>query len=307
MTSRTVRFQPYQDTDGNYEPLLDFVRLHAPLLEPGFDAPQETTGSWDHGEQYTSHKYGWQYGTERGIKLSFNEEYEERAMGTAVSGVAVETFGLPEANHLGIRCERNWHDPRYIEMQVEGPEEAVETIEAHFRQQFGTEPAPTEDQLRMQEASAEVSIRVGAWQAAEMQARSVLSRKPDSVTALFCLGVALAVQRNLDEAEAYLRRAVELDPTHYDALYNLGQVCIDRQEYEKAVEQFRKALKIAPDNHPAHYKIGVALEKAGKREEAVAAYKEAVRTAPNPGQVFHYTGMDFEEKANEALERLGAS
>src|SRR5687767_9325865 len=180
MTSRTVRFQPYQDTDGNYQPLLDFARLHAPLLEPGFDAPQETSGFWDQGEQQADHKYGWQYGTERGIKLSFNEEYEERTMGTAVSGVSVETFGLLGGNHLGIRCERNWHDPRYIEMQVEGPEQAVETIEADFRQQFGTEPTPTEDQLQVQEMYAELSIRAGAWPAAEMQARTVLSQKPDS-------------------------------------------------------------------------------------------------------------------------------
>jgi tetratricopeptide (TPR) repeat protein len=60
----------------------------------------------------------------------------------------------------------------------------------------------------------------------------------------------------------------------------------------------------APDNGPVLYRLGDALEKLGKAAEAIAAFRDAVRTAPNPGQVWGYSGLDFEVRPKEALRRL---
>jgi tetratricopeptide (TPR) repeat protein len=70
---------------------------------------------------------------------------------------------------------------------------------------------------------------------------------------------------------------------------------------------YLKALALSPDNHPAFYTLGVALERLGLADEALEAYRNALRTAPNPGQVAHYTGLDFEVRSQEAIGRLEAA
>jgi tetratricopeptide (TPR) repeat protein len=302
--TKTVRYQPYRDADGNYAPLVDFVRRHAPVLQPGFDAPAAQSDNWNKSEPYVSEESGWQYGSEVGIKVSFREEYEQRAMGIAVSGVTVATFGLNHDRYVAITCERNWYDPRYIELSVQGPGKAIEQIAEAFAREFGSEQTPTPEQLRKDLVSAEVSVRARAWDAAEMQAREILKHQPDNAQALFYLGVALAAIGKHDEAAQYLARAVEADPANYDAWYNLGNVSFEEGRYEEAITQLRRSLEISPDNHPVLYRLGLALEKTGKIEEAIEAYEIALRTAPNPGQVLGYRGLDFEPQAKEALQRL---
>ena len=304
MPTKTVRYQPYRDADGNYAPLVDFVRRHAPILQPGFDAPTAQSDNWNKSEAYVSEESGWQYGSKVGIKVSFREEYEQRAMGIAVSGVTVSTFGLDNERHVAITCERNWHDPRYIELSVQGPGASIEQIAEAFEREFGAEQAPTPEQLRQDLVSADVSVRARAWDAAEGRAREILKYQPDNAQALFYLGVALAATSKYDEAALYLARAVEADPANYDAWYNLGNVSIEQGRYEEAVTQLRRSLEVSPDNHPVLYRLGLALEKTGKTKEAIDAYQEAIRTAPNPGQVWGYRGLDFEPQAKEALQRL---
>ncbi len=120
----------------------------------------------------------------------------------------------------------------------------------------------------------------------------------------FAGGVAAARRQDYDEAERLLKLAVERDASHYDAWYNLGLVHFFRDRFTDAVDCFRRVLAISADNHPAWFQLARALEKLGHSDEALDAYRAAVRTSPNPHNAFHFTGMDFTEKAESAIERL---
>jgi hypothetical protein len=137
MASRTVRYQPYHDSDLNSAPLLSFIRRHVTLLDPDFREP--STDEWrESQEQRDWHMITVRLsGREKGYRMTYDELLEPRASGIVASGVTVEAFGLPEGCEISVRCERSWHDPRYIELSVSGPEPAVQAIEAAFAREFG--------------------------------------------------------------------------------------------------------------------------------------------------------------------------
>jgi tetratricopeptide (TPR) repeat protein len=139
-----------------------------------------------------------------------------------------------------------------------------------------------------------------------MRARSVLKWQPDNLDAAFILGTALLAQKKYSEGEELLRRVVAGNDQHVDAWYNLGNVMLETGTPSEAELYYLKALALSPDNHPAFYTLGLALERLGVPDEALEAYRNALRTAPNPGQVAHYTGLDFEVKAAESIARLEA-
>jgi tetratricopeptide (TPR) repeat protein len=230
-------------------------------------------------------------------------------MGIAVSGVTVEAFGLPPGCEFWIKCERYWYDPRYLELRLSGPEQAVRAIAGAFESEFGpNQDQPlSETQIRVELVSAESSLRVGAWPAAQMRARTVLKWQPDNLDAAFILGTALLAQKQYSEGEDLLRRVVAGNDKHVDAWYNLGNVTLETGRPGEAELYYLKALALSPDNHPAFYTLGAALERLGLADEALEAYRNALRTAPNPGQVAHYTGLDFEVRSQEAIARLEAA
>ncbi|HEX8218997.1 MAG TPA: tetratricopeptide repeat protein [Chloroflexia bacterium] len=306
--SRNIRYQPYLDQDQNSAPLLDFLKRHVNVLDPGFKAPpdewtEERKDSDMDMVRITS------CGTVQGYRVSYNETYESRAMGIAVSGVTVEAFGLPPGCEFWIKCERYWYDPRYLELRVSGPEQAAQAVADAFASEFGSnqEQPLSETQARVELVSAESSLRVGAWQAAEMRARAVLKWQPDNLDAAFILGAALLAQKQYTEGEDLLRWVVARNEKHVDAWYNLGNVTLETGRAYEAELYYLKALALSPNNHPAFHTLGVALERLGLADEALEAYREALRTAPNPGQVAHYTGLDFEVRSQEAIARLEAA
>lgn len=308
--SRNIRYQPYSDQDQNSTPLLGFLKGHITVLDPQFEAPPEEwtekteDSDWDNMRVSTC-------GINQGYRVTYNQSYEPRAMGIAVSGVTVEAFGLPPGYEFWIKCERYWYDPRYLELRVSGPEQAVQVIADAFAEEFGSnqEQPLSEAQARMELVSAESSLRARAWPAAEMRARTVLKWQPDNPDAAFILGVALIARKedkDYVKAEKLLRQVVTQNDRHVDAWYNLGHVMLETGRPAEAELYYIKALALSPDNHPAFYTLGLTLEQLGVPDEALEAYRNALRTAPNPGQVAHYTGLDFEVRAEESIARLEA-
>lgn len=306
--SRNIRYQPYFDQDQNSTPLLDFLKRHVSVLDPEFKAPPDEWAEKIEDSDIDRVRIT-SCGGVQGYRVTYNEAYESRAMGIAVSGVTVEAFGLPPGCEFRMKCERYWYDPRYLELWLSGPEQAVQAIADAFVGEFGPnqEQPLSETQVRVELVSAESSLRVGAWQAAEMRAKTVLKGQPDNLDAAFILGTALLAQKQYEEGEDLLRLVVAGNDKHVDAWYNLGNVTLETGRPGEAELYYLKALALSPDNHPAFHTLGVALERLGLADEALEAYRNALRTAPNPGQVAHYTGLDFEVRSQEAIARLEAA
>jgi hypothetical protein len=253
MVERTIRYQPFKTTDGDYETLLGFVRKNVMLLSPDFDPPATRTPEWvePEGERHYWTRRGWSQGDgKRGFIVTFRQTIEPRYDGIAASGVVVETYGLPAEMELMVTCERSWFEPRYLELRVAGPETAVDGVVRAFEGEFGPIAGriPGQQELDTELIGIRSALRWQEWGAAKRRAAYILQFRPDDPEALFALGVASGATGDVQQALDLLARAVVLAPEHHDAWYNLGIAYIESGEPQKALEALERARSLSPTN-----------------------------------------------------------
>ncbi len=95
-------------------------------------------------------------------------------------------------------------------------------------------------------ATARAAISRGQLDSAESTLWSVLSTDPNQPEALTLLGIIRGRQKRYAEAEALLRRALQLDPTLLVARRNLASALIAQNNTDGAIEQYKEVVKRAP-------------------------------------------------------------
>jgi len=105
----------------------------------------------------------------------------------------------------------------------------------------------------------------------------VLNRNPNSARTLNFIGYTWAEEgRNLDQAEKYIKKALELEPGAGYIMDSLGWVYFQRGEYEKAMQWLQEALeKAGPDAEILEH-IGDTYLKLGNRDKAIESYERAL-------------------------------
>jgi tetratricopeptide (TPR) repeat protein len=128
------------------------------------------------------------------------------------------------------------------------------------------------------------------------------------------LGILLCGLRRFDEAEAVLKRGLEVAPTSLElsldlgrffliradaknakiafaralvnaprnprALHGSGLALLYERELERAAERFRQVLAIEPDHLPAQLDLAHCLLQLGQSDAAIASLRATVRAAP---------------------------
>jgi len=117
------------------------------------------------------------------------------------------------------------------------------------------------------------SISQGNLSEAIEQYRSALSAepaRPGAAGAWMDLGVALKDLAEYEEAEACLRKAVEIDAQNGDAWFNLGSLLArNLHRYAEAVEFFKKAIECNPSDEDATCFAAEALTRDSRAGEAM--------------------------------------
>jgi len=90
------------------------------------------------------------------------------------------------------------------------------------------------------------------WKEAEAELKKSIELSPGYATAHHWYGILLEIEGRNAEAKAELARALEINPLSYNFLADLGQVYYYNREYDKAKEYCLKALEIYPDFNFAH-------------------------------------------------------
>ena len=112
--------------------------------------------------------------------------------------------------------------------------------------------------------------------------KSVLKSEPDNVDALRFLAATYKLQdKRLADAEALLRRALEIAPDFLQASVDLGTLLISRNKHVDGIGVFEDAIKRHPDSAVAWAGLGSANSMGGYPEKAVEAYKKSIEL--NPG------------------------
>jgi Flp pilus assembly protein TadD len=175
---------------------------------------------------------------------------------------------------------------------------------AEARRYLADLPAVTVDQ-RLQVRQAEAALLRDANDniAAYTVLKQALVEHPDSPELLYDAAMVAEKLDKLDEAEASLRRVVELKPDDAQALNALGYTLVDRtQRTSEGFALIEKAHKLAPDDPFILDSMGWAFYRLGKLDDAEMYLSRAMTQRPD-AEIAAHLGEVLWKKGDVARAR----
>ncbi|HUQ36703.1 MAG TPA: tetratricopeptide repeat protein [Aestuariivirga sp.] len=131
--------------------------------------------------------------------------------------------------------------------------------------------------------------------------------RPDFAEAHNNLGIALKDQDRLDDAIASFGKALQIKPGFAEAHNNLGIALKGQNRLDEAIASFGKALQIRPDNAEAHSNLGVAMQGQRRLEEAIASFNKALQIKPYYAEAHNNLGIALKDqnRPDEAIASFG--
>lgn len=96
----------------------------------------------------------------------------------------------------------------------------------------------------------------------------------------FHLGMVHDQLDQLEEAEAHLKRAVELAPRDLAPRQALAQLLVKQKRLDEAAEHLVIAIQLKPGDWTLLRSLAILRERQGRHAEAIATYQQALSTAP---------------------------
>ena len=135
---------------------------------------------------------------------------------------------------------------------------------------------------------------------AEAELRKAVDLKPDLADAHNNLGKVLFDRGERSAAEAELRKAIELNPGLADGHYFFGILLKERGVTDGAESEFRKAIQLKPGYPEAHNFLGLLLYQRGEASEAEKEYRKAVELRPGYPEPHNNLGLIFRKQGKPA-------
>jgi adenylate cyclase len=114
---------------------------------------------------------------------------------------------------------------------------------------------------------------------AEAYSRRALELGPEIAEAHASRGLALSLSRRHEEAEREFDTAIRLDPKLYEAHYFYARAEFQQGKYEEAVREYLEASRVRPEDYQALLLVDSPLTSLGRHEEARAASRKGVEVA----------------------------
>jgi tetratricopeptide (TPR) repeat protein len=125
------------------------------------------------------------------------------------------------------------------------------------------------------------------WDLAYESLAKAERRNPDTAQVRFVSAVLNDAKGRYDEAEADLKRAVEIEPVNGDLWRQLGIVYKHKNQADNALRAFQKALELQPDYFRNYSELAGFYYDRFDFDQAVVQYKKMVETAPGLAEA-HY-------------------
>jgi len=168
-------------------------------------------------------------------------------------------------------------------------------------------------------ALARTQVFAGQYKDAQDSADSAILLNNTNSNAHAVKAWALDFQDNTLEAEASIKRALELDPNNALAHAYYSEILVDSfyggtgavGAIEKAIEESKVAIALAPDTLETHRARGYVFEATGNYEEAIREYEAAIAVNANVADLHlalgrNYRTLGIYDKAVEEFTRANA-
>jgi tetratricopeptide (TPR) repeat protein len=85
---------------------------------------------------------------------------------------------------------------------------------------------------------------------------------------LSSLGYIASQRGQNEEAERFLRRAIELDPKSYPPYHDLGRLLVKTRRYDEALPILTRGAALNTTDAGVHYQLFLAYSRLKKKDEA---------------------------------------
>ncbi len=185
---------------------------------------------------------------------------------------------------------------------------------------FNKAEAACDQALKLDANQADVHTALGAlyrhygdYERAIGEQRAALASEPENVDAMIELGMTLASQGEIREAETTLLGAEKLQPDHWpvhSALNDFYRNYDDQENrYELSARYAMRVVELTPKSPVAWSNLGAAYHSLQQYEAAKAAWDRALEISPsrggytNRGLQYYYDGQ-FAESAEMQLKAI---
>ena len=136
--------------------------------------------------------------------------------------------------------------------------------------------------------------------------RQAIRSNPGDPGAHAKLGLALAQDGRLQEAQTALERSLVLEPAAAAVRTNLANMLLRQGALEAAMEHYRQVLAEDGGLAAAHYGLGMAHHARGEPDSALAALARALALRPNFPKAHINMGvlLEQQQRPSEALEHF---
>jgi len=157
-----------------------------------------------------------------------------------------------------------------ISVPAPGSPESVSVADLHIPEQARQELAKGQDAMRAKNPDEGVKHF--------QKAVKLYDAYPQ---AYHMLGEAYAQKQQWPEAEAALKRSIELEPKMADSYMDLGAIRNQTKNYAGAEEALKKGLELKPDSPMAEYELAKTYAATGRWQEAAPLVEATVKELPD--------------------------
>jgi arylsulfatase A-like enzyme/predicted Zn-dependent protease len=118
-------------------------------------------------------------------------------------------------------------------------------------------------------------------------------------------GEVLAIQKEFDRAETYLKRALEINPRARETHYVLAQIAEARGDSAAAKAHYREELEIDPQNVKAAYNLAVIHKREGDFDSALRYYRKTLEANPSFNLPYFMIASLLLERGGDSSEAIG--
>lgn len=136
------------------------------------------------------------------------------------------------------------------------------------------------------------------WEQAEAALNRALELKPDDPAATLALGEVYWRQKKYDQAERALLDGLRTDDKNWHGHFTLARLYWEKEEVVKAAPEIGRTLQLKPDFAEAHVLAGNILLRLNQPERATVEYQEYLRLAPKG---------EYANEARELIDKLQKS
>lgn len=133
-------------------------------------------------------------------------------------------------------------------------------------------------------------VQLGYWKDTFTLFNHALDITKNNYIAYYEIGMEYSKKSDIENAEKYLLKAIEIKPDRIDAFKQLGKLAAKQKNYEKALNYYNDALMYAFSDADTMRNIADTLRLAGKTDDAIKYYSDALIINPSDPETHNNLG-----------------